>query len=199
TPDPANPLILRCTPKNTAPTQADLDQLTARPVYSALNIFPAVPTGAQLQVIPATQQSIYRVASDLRTPIFTLGGVQVERQLPKNITGFVGFYTYRISHVIRARDINAPLPGTFTTATPNGIRPNPSEMCALYSTSTPCALGDINQYESSGKIRASQMIIGFNSRLNPRISLQGNYILSKTDNDTDGQGQFPVNSYDFTG
>src|SRR5712691_5785578 len=139
TPDPVNPQILHCTPKNTAPTQADLDQLTARPIYSALNIFPAVPTGAQLQVIPATQQSIYRVASNLQAPMFTLGGVQVERQLPKNITGFVGFYTYRISHVIRARDINAPLPGTITTATPNGIRPLP-------------AFGDINQYESSGKI-----------------------------------------------
>ena len=172
--------------RNTAPSQADLDSVTARPVYNVLNIFPLIPTAAQLALFPASQQTTYRVASDLQAPIFTLGGVQVERQLPKNITGFVGFYTYRISHVIRARDINAPLPGTITAATPTGIRPIP-------------AFGDINQYESSGKIRGTQMVVGFNSRLNPKISLQGNYIFSKTNNDTDGGGGFPVNSYDFTG
>jgi hypothetical protein len=172
---------------NTAPTQADLDVATARPVYNVLNIFPLVPTAAQLALFPASQQTTVRVASNLQAPLFTLGGVQVERQLPKNITGFVGFYTYKITRVIRARDINAPLPGTIIPGvSPNGIRPI-------------AGLGDINQYETSGKIRGSQMIIGFNSRLNPKISVQGNYILSKTDNDTDGGGQFPVNSYDFTG
>lgn len=189
-----------CVPKKTAPTQDDLNQPLARPVYNLLNIFPAVPTSALLQGIPATQQSIYRVASNLQAPMISLFGVQVERQLPKNITGFVGVYTFRISHVIRTRDINAPLPGTITSATPNGIRPQPAEMCAIYWTqSGPCALGDINQYESSGKYRQTQMILGFNSRLNPNLSLQGSYILSKTMNDTDGGGGFPVNSYDFTG
>ena len=44
-----------------------------------------------------------------------------------------------------------------------------------------------------------QAMTGFNTRLNPRISLQGNYIWSKMNNDTDGGGGFPVNSYDFTG
>ena len=172
--------------RNAAPTQADLDVVTARPVYNALSIFPLVPTSAQLLTIPTTQQTIYRVASNLQAPMVTLVGGQVERQLPKNITAFVGAYSFRISHVIRARDINAPLPGTITAATPTGIRPNP-------------ALGDINQYESSGKFRLWQAMTGFNTRLNPRISLQGTYIWSKMNNDTDGGGGFPVNSYDFTG
>src|SRR5207253_8754550 len=172
--------------RNAAPTQANLDVATARPIYDVLNFFPTVPTAAQLQIIPPTQQTIYRVASNLQAPMFSLAGVQVERQLPKHLTAYFGVYTFRISHVIRTRDINAPLPGTITTATPTGIRPNP-------------ALGDINEYESSGKYRQSQMILGFNSRLNPKISLQGTYFLSKTTNDTDGGGGFPVNSYDFTG
>lgn len=169
-----------------APTQAQLDSPTARPVYNLLNFFPTVPTPAQLTVIPATQQTIWRVASNLQAPMFTLGGIQVERQLPRNMTAFAGLYTFRISHVIRARDINAPLPGTITAATPNGIRPNP-------------AVGDINQYESSGKYRQTQLVMGFNSRLNPNISLQGSYNLGFQRNDTDGGGGFPVNSYDFTG
>lgn len=169
-----------------APTQGVLDLPSARPIYNLLNLFPTIPTSAQLQVIPAQQQTIYRVASNLQAPMVTLAGGQVERQLPRNITAFAGAYLYRISHVIRARDVNAPLPGTITAATPNGIRPNP-------------ALGDINQYESSGKFRLWQAMTGFNSRLNPKISLQGTYILSKMNNDTDGGGNFPVNSYDFTG
>ena len=119
----------------------------------------------------------------------TLAGIQVERQLPKHITAYVGVFNFRISHVIRARDINAPLPGTIVPGvTPQGIRPNP-------------ALGDIYQFESSGKYRQTAMSVGFNSRLNPRLSLQGSYTLATQKNDTDGQGGslFPVNSYDLTG
>jgi len=168
-----------------APAQSDLDAPTARPIYNVLNLFPIVPASLT-GVVPPTQQTTWRVSPNLQAPLVTLAGVQVERQLPKNITGFVGIFTYRISHVIRARDINAPLPGTITTATPNGIRPNP-------------ALGDINQYESSGKFRMSNFSVGFNSRLNPKISLQGSYTLAKQTNDTDGGGGFPVSSYDFTG
>ncbi len=179
----AEPFIL-----NTAPTQAQLDLATARPVYNALNLFPAVPTTAQLAVIPVTQQTVWRVAPNLQAPAVYLGGVQVERQLPKNMTAYVGLYALRIQHVIRARDINAPLPGTITAAAPNGVRPNP-------------ATGDIYQFESSGKYHQTNLTIGFNSRLNPRISLSGNYTLSKTQNDTDGQGGslFPMNSYDLSG
>jgi len=186
-----------------APLQSDLDAPLARPVYNLLNLFPSVPTPAQLAIIPPTQQTIWHVASNLQAPTVYLGGVQVERQLPRHITGYAAFYTIRIQHVIRTRDINAPLPGTIIEGvTPNGIRPNPPEMCALYFTGTgPCLLGDIYQYESSATYHQRNFSLGFNSRLNPRISLSGNYTLSKTSNDADGQGSnsFPVNSYDFTG
>jgi hypothetical protein len=149
------------------------------PSYTFLNTFPAVPSVAS---VPATQQTIWKVAPNLQAPTVYLTGLQVERQLPKNITAFVGVFSLRILHVIRARDINAPLPPLFNT------RPNP-------------LLGDVNQYESSGTFRQNQMFVGFNSRLNPRITLSGNYVLSKSSNDTDGQGGalFPRNSYDLTG
>src|SRR5437868_3717771 len=179
----AEPFLL-----NTAPAQAQLDLATARPVYTVLNTFPTVPTPAQLALFPVTQQTTWRVASNLQAPAVYLTGLQVERQLPKNITSYVALYNVRIQHVIRARDINAPLPGTITAATPNGVRPNP-------------ALGDLYEYESSGKYHQTNLSFGFNSRLNPRISLSGNYTYSRSFNDTDGQGGslFPVNSYDFTG
>jgi hypothetical protein len=147
--------------------------------FAVLNSYPTIPAVAG---IPTTQQTTWRVAPNLQAPTVYLAGLQVERQLPRNMTMFAGVYTLRILHVIRARDINAPLPPTFTTRPTAGF-------------------GDINQYESSGKYRQSQMFIGFNSRLNPNFSISGNYSLSKTSNDTDGQGGslFPRNSYDMIG
>ena len=173
------------------PTQA---QLTAsRPVYDFLNTFRCVaggPTNCVATVpstagVPATQQAIWRVSPNLQTPAMYLLGTQVEHQLPKNITAYVGLSSVRMLHTSRLRDVNAPLPGTIDPKTnPTGTRPNP-------------ALGDINQYESSGKFRQTTMFVGFNSRLNPNLSFSGTYILSQTKNDTDGG--FPVNSYDLTG
>jgi hypothetical protein len=151
----------------------------SNPSFGLLNIFPVVPS---VSGVPATQQTIWRVAPNLQAPELYLTGLQLERQLPKNFTMVFGVFSVRIQHVIRARDINAPLPPTFTT------RPTPG-------------LGDVYQVESSGRFNQNQMFIGFNSRLNPRISLSGNYVLSKSTNDTDGQGggMFPMNSYDLTG
>jgi hypothetical protein len=157
------------------------------PIYSLLNQWSptAVPSVTGL---PATQETIWQVDPNLQAPTVFLMGTQVERQLPRNITMFVGFYNIRIIHVIRARDINAPLPFTITELTPNGIRPDPTR-------------GDVNRYEASGQFNQRQFFLGFNSRLSRMIQLRANYSLSKTTNDTDGQGGalFPVNSYDLSG
>jgi hypothetical protein len=153
-------------------------------VYNILNQFNpnTVPSVAG---VSGTQQTIWRVDSNLQNPTVWVIGSQVERQLPRNITMSVGFYNIRITHVIRTRDINAPIPATITPLTPNGRRPDPS-------------LGEIYQYEASGQFNQRQFFVGFNSRLSRAISLQGNYSISKTTNDTDGQGSnaFPMNSYD---
>src|SRR5690349_1008904 len=157
------------------------------PIYSILNQWSptAVPN---VSGVAATQQAIWKVDPDLQIPTVYVIGTQVERQLPRNITMFVGFYNIRITHVIRARDVNAPLPFTITELTPNGHRPDPSQ-------------GDIFRYEASGQFNQRQFFLGFNSRLSRMFQLNGNYSLSKTTNDTDGQGGalFPVNSYDLSG
>ncbi len=156
-------------------------------IYSLLNQWSptAVPSLAGL---PPTQQTIWQVDPNLQAPTVFLLGTQVERQLPRNITMFVGFYNIHITHVIRARDVNAPLPFTITELTPNGIRPDPTR-------------GEVNRYEASGIFNQRQFFIGFNSRLSRMFQLSGNYSLSKSSNDTDGQGSalFPVNSYDTSG
>jgi len=167
-----------------APSLAQQLLPNVAPIYSILNQFnPA--TVPPVAAVPATQQTVWKVDPNLQVPTVWLAGTQVERQLPRNITMFVGFYNIQIRHVIRVRDINAPIPATITTLTPNGIRPNPT-------------LGDIYQYEASGQFNQRQFFIGFNSRLSRALQIQGNYSLSKTTNDTDGQGSnsFPMNSYD---
>jgi carboxypeptidase family protein len=175
--------------------------VTERPVYQNVNgvlqfippilptpldAFPNVPPAASLSLTP--RLITWRVADDLQAPAVYVAGVQVERQLPHRFTMFTGFYSVHINHVIRARDINAPLPGSITLLNPNGTRPLGN-------------IGEVYQYESSGRFDQNQWFIGFNNRFSRTLTFSANYSLSKTENDTDGQGggMFPVNSYDFTG
>ncbi len=150
------------------------------PVASPLDTFPNAPSLAALNSLG--RQITWRVSDDLQAPVVYLGGTQVERQLPKRFTLFAGLFLIRIQHVIRARDINAPIPGS------GGTRPFGN-------------VGEIYQYESSGRFNQNQLFIGFNNRFSRALSFFSSYALSKTTNDTDGQGSslFPANSYDLTG
>ena len=172
---------------DSAPSMIEQQGPNVAAIYNILNQWSptAVPN---VSSVPTTQQAVWQVDPNLQIPTVYVIGTQVERQLPRNITMFVGFYNIRITHVIRARDVNAPLPGTITNLTKNGIRPDPTT-------------GDINRYEASGQFNQRQFFLGFNSRLSRMFQLNGNYSLSKTTNDTDGQGGalFPMNSYDLSG
>ena len=150
------------------------------PNGSPLDAFPNRPAISSL--VALNQRVQWRVADNLQVPVVYMGGTQVERQLPYKFTMFVGFFMMRIQHVIRARDINAPIPGT------NGLRPFGD-------------VGEIYQYESSGRFNMNQLFIGFNNRFSRTITFFSNYVLAKTTNDTDGQGGglFPANSYDLSG
>jgi len=150
-----------------------------------LDLFGALPPTSDLT---ASQQITWRVANDLQAPVVYLAGTQVERQLPKRFTLFAGLFLVRIQHVVRARDINAPLPGSITAANPGGTRPFGN-------------VGEIYQYESSGRFNQNQLFIGFNNRFSRALTFFSSYSLSKTNNDTDGQGGslFPANSYDLSG
>lgn len=155
------------------------------PTFSPLDAFPNLPPLAGLT---SASQITWRVADNLQAPVVYLGGIQVERQLPYRFTMFAGLFVNQLQHVIRARDINAPLSGSLSPANPNGIRPFGN-------------VGEIYQYESSGRFNQRQLFIGFNNRFSRTITFFSSYSLSKTTNDTDGQGGslFPANSYDLTG
>jgi len=150
------------------------------PAGSPLDAFPNRPDVSSL--VSLNQLIRWQVADNLQVPVVYMGGTQVERQLPYKFTMFAGLFMMRIQHVIRARDINAPIPGT------NGLRPFGN-------------VGEIYQYESSGRFNMNQLFIGFNNRFSRTITFFSSYVLSKTTNDTDGQGggMFPANSYNLSG
>ncbi|MGH9905430.1 MAG: hypothetical protein ACRD8U_07590, partial [Pyrinomonadaceae bacterium] len=114
------------------------------PSATPLDEFPNVPSVASLTATP--RLITWRVSEDLQAPAVYVAGVQVERQLPHKFTMFTGFYTIHVQHVIRARDINAPLPGSITSLNPNGVRPFGN-------------VGEIYQYESSGRCDQNQCFI----------------------------------------
>ncbi|HEU4510373.1 MAG TPA: carboxypeptidase-like regulatory domain-containing protein [Pyrinomonadaceae bacterium] len=145
--------------------------------------FPNVPN---IDSAGLTRLAVWRVAPDLRTPTVYAGGFQVERQLPYKTTMFAGVFLLQLQHVLRARDINATIPGSITPSDPDGVRPMGN-------------IGHVYQMESSGRINQQQFFIGFNNRFNRNISFFTNYSLGYSKGDTDGMDtSFAPNPYDLS-
>jgi len=148
--------------------------------------YPRIPTEAELQAFQVPV-SIYQLASNIQAPYTTQAVISVERQLPRNFTLALSYINARTQHLLRSRNINTPLPGTY----------NP-----LVSTSGVRPLGEgknVFEYESSGRFNQNQFIVNVNHRLSRIGSISAFYVLSKALSDTDGPGTSPANPYDLTG
>jgi hypothetical protein len=122
-----------------------------------LNLFPQVPDAASLAAV-SLPQTIVRSDPDLRLPYTLQGAFSIERQLPFRTTATLNFVTTRILHLLRTRNINAPVPGTFVPGQPgSGLRPFGN-------------VGNIFQFESSGRLNQNQLIISINNRFSNRVS-----------------------------
>jgi hypothetical protein len=149
------------------------------------DFFPNIPSIADL-TSNAVPQTIRRMASNLRSPYVVQSAVGIERQLPKNTTVAITYTNSHGVHLLRSRNINAPLPGTYDPANPaSGVRP--------YGGGE-----NIYQYESGGLFNQNQLIVNFSARINPKYSLFGFYTLSQARSNADGAGSFPANQYDLT-
>ena len=97
-----------------------------------------------------------------------------------------GFYVYsRTLHVLRTRDINAPVCASPTNCV-GAVRPNPT-------------LGNINSVESSGTAETNQLILNFRTNFSQKVSLFGNYRIGFSNSDSDGAGSSPAYTYDLAG
>ncbi len=125
----------------------------------------------------AQRQTIRTVQADLRAPRTSQFAVSYERQFPLNTTLSVTYVYSHTDRLFRSRNINAPVAG---------VRPVP-------------ALGNIYQYESTGRYNQNQLLLNFRSNLSKRVSIFGNYAYGGTRSDSDGAGSFPVNQFDLSG
>ncbi|HLM54650.1 MAG TPA: carboxypeptidase regulatory-like domain-containing protein, partial [Pyrinomonadaceae bacterium] len=135
-------------------------------------------------------QAVRRVAADLRTPYTMQTSLSVERQLPYRITVSLSYIGARTLHVLRSRNLNAPLLGAnglpMRDASNNLVRPSP-------------ALGNIFQYESSGRFNQHQFVVNVNNRFSQKFTVFSNYVYNRARSDTDGAFSFPSNPYDLSG
>lgn len=173
--------------------------LLSQPVFSADGTVSNVPTAAQLAQFAPLTNTIRRVSDDLQSPYTIQFALGVERQLPLRTTLSAFFIGSRNVHVLRLRNVNAPVCGlsnacvSLTQAQIQALRPDPAQ-------------GNIYEYESTGFLNQRQLILNFNSRISPRFNLSGNYRLGWARGDAEGGGffggggvAFPAYSYDLSG
>src|SRR5262245_19539444 len=79
---------------------------------AVLNSYPNVPSLDVLQAFK-TPVSIYSLSNDIQAPYSVQSIVSLEHALPRNFRTSVTFSHTRTLHMLRARALNAPLPGTF--------------------------------------------------------------------------------------
>lgn len=154
----------------------------AQYIVSNPDFYPAVPNIQELAA-NALPQTIYQVDSSLRAPYTMQAAIGIERQLPFNTTIASTITNSRSRHLLLTRNINAPLPGTYTGAPNSGVRPYGNQ--------------NIYNYESSGVLNQTQWFTNVNSRINARISIFSFYVLGYAKSNTDGVTTFPASQYDM--
>ena len=155
-------------------------------VVSDPDFYPSVPSVAELNTFQSPQV-IQEVSSNLRAPYILQSAATLERQLPHNTTLAVTYTNSHGLHILRSRDINAPLPGTFNPA----VRSS-----GVFPLGQP---GPVRLMESSGLYNQNQVISNVSAKVNAGISLFGFYVFNRARSNTDGVGTFPANPYNFAG
>lgn len=128
------------------------------------------------------QPTIRIKADDLKDPYNFISTVSFDRQLPWKIVGSVGYTWQRGVHLLRTRNINAPLPGQGTIENP--VLPFPGE-------------GPILEFESSGQSKRHELRFNVRTAFSQKFTLFGFYTLSSTRNDTDSAYTSPADPYDL--
>ncbi|HZI61586.1 MAG TPA: TonB-dependent receptor [Pyrinomonadaceae bacterium] len=155
----------------------------------SLNGVTNVPTIESLQAFAAPQIT-RTIAGDFQVPTFVMTAVNFERQLPSKFTFFAVFFNYRGKHLLRLRNINSPLPGTYDPEHPNdAVRPLGN-------------IGDLYYYESSATFNDYRFFGGLRRQMSKGFSLFANFGTGKGKTDTDcifgSIGScFPADTYDL--
>ena len=114
------------------------------------DFFPSVPPVSSLPG-PLPSSTIQKISSTLRSPYLMQSALSFERQIPFNTTVAITYANSHGSHLLRSRDINAPLAGTFNPDVPGR---------GVFPLGRP---GLVVLMESSGLYNQNQLILNVNS------------------------------------
>src|SRR5204863_2232701 len=104
---------------------------------------------------------LQKISPALRAPYLMQSALSFERQLPFNTTVAVTYANSHGLHMLRSRNINAPLPGTYDpNLASSGVYPFGRR-------------GLVVLMESSGLYNQNQILLNFNSKVNTTIWLTG--------------------------
>ncbi|MCP9496036.1 MAG: TonB-dependent receptor [Pyrinomonadaceae bacterium MAG19_C2-C3] len=158
-----------------------------------------IPTTQELFASVGAQGLTTRlIADDLTAPYTLQSNISIERQLFGSLTANVVYFNTRTLHVLRSRNVNAPLPASIQYDNATG-RVITDEFGRPRGAQYPFgAVGNIYRYESSGIFNQNQLIVSLNSRFGQRLTFRGGYILGSARSDTDGAGSFPGNPFDLS-
>ncbi len=134
----------------------------------------AAVDGGLAEAVPAS----IRTRSDNLVATYTNNlSASLEKSLNSGATVSVAYDYIRGNHLLRSRNINAPLAGTL-------VRPDPTQ-------------GNIWQLESGGLSSFHGITVGYRTRIRGSMNLFGNYTFSSSYNDTDGAFSQPADNYDL--
>lgn len=153
-------------------------------IINSPDFFTDVPSIESLAVA-ALPQTIRRADDNLKQPYLVKGSVSVEQQLPRRTSLSVAYIYERDKNLLRSRNVNAPLPGTYDPETAgSGVRPIPGA-------------GNIFAFETTATNIDHTVFIRLNTQPRKELSAFALIGLSRETGDSDGALSFPANSYDL--
>jgi hypothetical protein len=139
--------------------------------------FPDVPTSVSGGV--AATSTFHTKAPDLQVPYSIVSMISFQPQMPWGLSSSISISWQRSLHLLRSRNINAPIPGT------NGLQPFMNQ-------------GPILQFESTGRSSRKALDFSLSKDITSKLSISGGYTLAFARSDTDGPYSSPANPYDLT-
>lgn len=144
------------------------------------DFYPNIPALSSL-TNALSSPTTYRIAPNLKAPYTLQSAATIERQITKTANmSFTYLHSFG-EHQLFTRNINAPLPGTYT-GPGTGVRPLGGN-------------ANIYEYDSEGVFKQDQLITSANIRIGTRASLNSYYVLNWYNANTSGSGSFPSDPY----
>jgi hypothetical protein len=148
------------------------------------SFFPQVPAFADIGTYHPIQ-TIRQADSGLRAPAILQSAAGLEFQLPGKTILSVTYLSTRGMHLLRSRNVNAPIPAIRLSEPGAG-------------SARPLGLGNIYAYESTGTLNQNQVLVKIESWVGKEFSAFAQYTYGQAFSDTDGPGSFPANQHDLS-